>query len=152
MNTKQSRSTRPTQSGYVLLEALVALLIFSLGLLGMVGFQAASTKIATDSRFRTEAAMLADELVAKMTASDVSKVETEFAAPNGPKFKAWLNDRVIAAARLPNAVVTPTFTKSATTSTLIVYLEVTWEMPGVAKNPTQIKEVKGRYVTRALLF
>ena len=102
MNTKQSRSTRPTQSGYVLLEALVALLIFSLGLLGMVGFQAASTKIATDSRFRTEAAMLADELLAKMTASDVSKVETEFAAPNGPKFKAWLNDRVIAAARLPN--------------------------------------------------
>jgi type IV pilus assembly protein PilV len=156
MNTKQSRPTRPAQSGYVLLEALVALLIFSLGLLGMVGFQAASTKIATDSRFRTEAAMLADELLAKMTASDVSKVETEFAAPNGPKFKAWLNDRVIAAARLPNAVVKPTFTKSATTSTLIVYLEVTWEMPGVAKaretDSTQIKEVKGRYVTRALLF
>lgn len=91
-----------------------------------------------------------------MTASDVSKVETEFAAPNGPKFKAWFNDRVIAAARLPNAVVKPTFTKSATTSTLIVYLEVTWEMPGVAKaketDSTQIKEVKGRYVTRALLF
>ncbi|MBL8435527.1 hypothetical protein [Thauera aminoaromatica] len=152
MNAKHARSTRPAQSGYVLLEALVALLIFSLGLLGMIGFQAASTKIATDSRFRTEAAMLADELLAKMTASDVSKVETEFAYPNGPKFKAWLNDRVIAAARLPNAVVTPTFTKSATTSTLLVSLVVEWEMPGVAKDPKQIKEVKGRYVTRALLF
>lgn len=35
----------------------------------MIYFQAASTKIATDSRFRTEAAMLADELLAKMTAS-----------------------------------------------------------------------------------
>ena len=89
-----------------------------------------------------------------MTVFDVSKVQTEFAAPNGPKFKAWFNDRVVAAARLPNAVVTPTFTKSATTSTLIVYLEVTWEMPGVDKDAdsTQIKEVKGRYVTRALLF
>jgi Tfp pilus assembly protein PilV len=31
------------ERGYVLLEALVALLIFSLGLLGMIGFQAAST-------------------------------------------------------------------------------------------------------------
>lgn len=155
MNIKQSRTTRPAQSGYVLLEALVALLIFSLGLLGMVGFQAASTKIATDSRFRTEAAMLADELLAKMTASDVSTVETEFAYPNGPKFKAWLNDRVISAARLPNAQVTPTFTKSSTTSTLLVYLEVKWAMPGVAtesKETKQIKEVQGRYVTRALLF
>ena len=105
MNAKHARNTRPTQSGYVLLEALVALLIFSLGLLGMIGFQAASTKIATDSRFRTEAAMLADELLAKMTASAVSKVETEFAAPNGPKFKAWLNDRVIAAAQIGRAHV-----------------------------------------------
>lgn len=144
--------TKPSQSGYVLLEALVALLIFSLGLLGMIGFQAASTKIATDSRFRTEAAMLADELLAKMTASDVSKVETEFAYPNGPKYKAWLNDRVIGAARLPEPVVTPTFTKSATTSTLLVYLVVEWKMPGVLKDEKQIKEVKGRYVTQALLF
>ena len=64
------------QRGYVLLEALVALLIFSLGLLGLIGFQAASTKIATDSRFRTEAAMLADELLAKMAASEISQVES----------------------------------------------------------------------------
>ena len=149
MNMKHARSA---QSGYVLLEALVALLIFSLGLLGMIGFQAASTKIATDSRFRTEAAMLADELLAKMTASDVSKVETEFAAPNGPKYRAWLNDRVIGAARLPNAEVRLDFTKSATTSTLLVHLEVRWAMPGVAKESKDIKEVQGRYVTRALLF
>ena len=67
------------QSGYVLLEALVAMLIFSLGLLGLIGFQAASTKIATDSRFRTEAAMLADELLAKMAASEISQVEADYA-------------------------------------------------------------------------
>ena len=60
------------QSGYVLLEALVAMLIFSLGLLGLIGFQAASTKIATDSRFRTEAAMLADELLARLDAMAVT--------------------------------------------------------------------------------
>lgn len=144
--------TNKGQSGYVLLEALVALLIFSLGLLGMIGFQAASSKIATDSRFRTEAAMLADELLAKMTASDVNLVASEFAYPNGPKYKAWLDNRVVGASRLPNVTVTPTFTSSATKGTLLVDLEVRWEMPGVAKDAKQIKEVKGYYVTRALLF
>ncbi|WP_374241087.1 prepilin-type N-terminal cleavage/methylation domain-containing protein [Zoogloea sp.] len=155
MNTKQTPSAtaaQSPQSGYILLEALVALLIFSLGLLGLIGFQAASTKIATDSRFRTEAAMLADELLAKMTASDVNLVASEFAYPNGPKYKAWLDNRVVGASRLPNVTVTPTFTSSATKGTLLVDLEVRWEMPGVAKDAKQIKEVKGYYVTRALLF
>ena len=141
------------QTGYVLLEALVALLIFSFGLLGMIGFQAASTKIATDSRFRTEAAMLADELVAKMAASDVSKVKSDYASPSGSKFTAWLNDRVIGASRLPNATVTTDFTSvdHSTAATLVVRLRIEWTMPGTTVD-SKGREVKGIYETRALLF
>jgi len=138
------------QSGYVLLEALVAMLIFSLGLLGLIGFQAASTKIATDSRFRTEAAMLADELLAKMAASEVSQVESDYAV-GGSKFKAWLDGRVKAGSRLSNVAVTPTFARSATSTGMLVTLRVEWTMPGVTTG-TNSREVKGVYETTTLLF
>ena len=138
------------QSGYVLLEALVALLIFSLGLLGLIGFQAASTKIATDSRFRTEAAMLADELLAKMAASEISQVESDYAV-GGSKFKAWLDGRVKAGSRLSNVAVTPTFARSATSTGMLVTLRVEWTMPGVTTG-TNSREVKGVYETTTLLF
>lgn len=137
-------------SGYVLLEALVALLIFSLGLLGMIGFQAASFKIMADSRFRTEAAMLADELLARMSASEVSRVASDF-GPQGPKFLAWFDDRVVGASRLPAARVIPNFSASATPSTLLVSLRIEWTAPG-AKGATQAVETTGSYETRALLF
>ena len=138
------------QSGYVLLEALVALLIFSLGLLGMIGFQAASSKIATDSRFRTEAAMLADELLAKMAASTISTVESDYAV-GGAKFDAWLNDRVKNASKLPNVTVKPTFVRSATSETMLVTLEIRWTLPGQTL-ADKGHEVEGVYETRALIF
>jgi len=141
------------QTGYVLLEALVALLIFSFGLLGLVGFQAAASKIASDSRFRTEAAMLADELLAKMAASEVSKVASDYASPGGSQFKAWLEKRVVGASRLPNAKVTTDFTSvsHATNATMVVLLRVEWTMPGSTVD-SKGREVKGVYETRALLF
>ncbi|MBS0372662.1 MAG: hypothetical protein JSS57_26095 [Proteobacteria bacterium] len=139
-------------TGYVLLEALVALLIFSLGLLGLIGFQAASMKIATDSQFRTEAAMLADELIAKMTVYNLSNVAVDFASPSGSQFTAWLNNRVQGASRLPNAQVTTEFASvsHATTTTLVVRLNITWSVPGTTSNGG--REVAGAYETRALLF
>lgn len=138
--------------GYVLLEALVALLIFSLGLLGMIGFQAASTKIATDSRFRTEAALLADELMAKMAMSDLAAVKSDY-AQNGTKFQSWYKDRVIGASYLPNATVTIDWTSpSYTSKTLVAVLTIQWTMPGSTSKTGKTAEVKGTYTTTAMLF
>ncbi len=57
---------RRTASGFLLLEVLVALLIFAFGVLGVVGLQAAMTKAQTSSKFRGEAAYLAQELIGNM--------------------------------------------------------------------------------------
>ena len=54
------------QSGVMLLEALIAILIFSVGLLGIVGLQAKAVSQVSDARFRSEAALLANQLVASM--------------------------------------------------------------------------------------
>ncbi len=138
------------QAGYVLLEVLVALLIFSLGLLGLIGFQAASAKIASDSSFRTEAAMLADELVAKMAASDITKVKSGYAV-GGRELTNWVTNRVVGGSRLPDPVVTPTFTTSATSQTMLVNVRIEWTMPGTTLDK-EGREVKGVYETKALLF
>lgn len=60
------RSLRTAQSGVMLLEALIGILIFSLGILAMVGLQGMSIKLATDSRDRAEASNLASQLVGDM--------------------------------------------------------------------------------------
>jgi type IV pilus assembly protein PilV len=66
MKTPSRRSSRNGQSGVMLLEALIGILIFSLGILAMVGMQAMGIKLATDSRDRAEASNLAAELVGEM--------------------------------------------------------------------------------------
>lgn len=49
-----------------LLEVLVSILIFSIGLLGTVALQARATQFATTAEDRTRAALLANELSAEM--------------------------------------------------------------------------------------
>jgi len=66
MKTNSRRSLRNAQSGVMLLEALIGILIFSLGILAMVGMQAMGIKLATDSRDRAEASYLASQLVGEM--------------------------------------------------------------------------------------
>jgi type IV pilus assembly protein PilV len=57
---------RNLQSGVMMIEALIAILIFSIGILAVVGMQGAAIKNVTDSRSRSEAAFLASELLAQM--------------------------------------------------------------------------------------
>lgn len=51
------------QGGSVLIEVLVAFLIFSFGVLGLVGLQGAMVRNQTDAKIRTDAAFLANEFV-----------------------------------------------------------------------------------------
>ena len=60
--------SRRSSSGFLLLEVLVALLIFAFGVLGIVGLQAAMTTARTSAKLRGEAAYLAQELIGTMWA------------------------------------------------------------------------------------
>ena len=102
------RSSAPHR-GVMLLEVLIALLIFSIGALGLVGLQAAATRQSNQASFRAEAALLAQDLVGQMWlgARDFTTLNANFsstaASPSG--FNAW-KDRV--KARLPGIVEGPT--------------------------------------------
>ena len=54
------------QKGVMLIEALIAILIFSIGILAAVGMQSAAIKNVTEARSRSEAAFLAQSLLAQM--------------------------------------------------------------------------------------
>lgn len=54
------------QHGVMLLEALIGLMIFSIGILAMIGMQAAAFSAAADAKFRADAAAHANDIVSKI--------------------------------------------------------------------------------------
>jgi type IV pilus assembly protein PilV len=57
------KSMRSSQQGVMLLEALIGILIFSLGILALVAMQAVSVSSVSNARYRTEAAFLANDIL-----------------------------------------------------------------------------------------
>jgi type IV pilus assembly protein PilV len=56
------------QGGVLLLEAMIAILLFSVGVLAVVGLQANAIKNVTQSKYRSDAAFLADQIIGQMWA------------------------------------------------------------------------------------
>lgn len=56
------------QKGVALLEALIAIFIFSLGILALIGLQAAMVKNTTDAGFRSQANYIAQQEIGKLWA------------------------------------------------------------------------------------
>lgn len=63
---KRMKKKQLKQTGSVMLESLIAILIFSLGILSLVGLLGASVKDTTSSMYRTLASQLASEVVGEM--------------------------------------------------------------------------------------
>lgn len=53
---------RRSSRGIALLEAMIGVLIFAFGVLGLMGLQAAMTKAQTSAKFRSDASALASDL------------------------------------------------------------------------------------------
>lgn len=55
-----------SQRGSVLLEALFAFVLFSVGVLALVGLQAVSVKNSADAKYRSDASYLANQIIGQM--------------------------------------------------------------------------------------
>lgn len=127
-----------SQRGFTLLEVLVALLLFSVGLLGLVALQAKASRQAVDAEDRTRAALLADDLIATMWAAKSSTVSDSTLQA----WKARLQDAQ--AGGLPgNPGYTIETTNGITTVTL------TWTEP--TRAAANGKAITSRYATSVVI-
>jgi type IV pilus assembly protein PilV len=103
MTTYQARGARRNQTGVALIEAMVAILIFSIGILAIVALQALSMRNTTDAQFRAEASLLANSVIAEMRLANQATVATDFAT-GGAAYNTWKARVEAAATGLPDAV------------------------------------------------
>lgn len=121
-NTVMKKNLAPnakfTQQGVVLLEALIAVLLFSMGVLALVGLQAAMMKNTEDSKIRSDASYLIQQRLGLMWANpDPTNLAANFAESGVPIID------------LPNGTRTVDITTSASgVSSVIIRLD--WKQPG----------------------
>ena len=131
MNAISSSNTRKGQSGVVILEALIAVLIFSIGILGLVGTLSASVSNASEAQYRTEAAFLAESLIAELRVAKTNPDTraSDYASPSGTKYGTWKNRVISGSSALPGvggSANLPTVVFSGTTN-LYVVVTINWK-------------------------
>lgn len=108
---------RESQQGVVLLEALIAVLIFSMGILALVGLQGAMVKNTSDAKYRAEATFIAQQKLGEIWANTKSHDAFAAYAVVDEDISALLPEgkRTVAVTPAPDCLVTVT---------------VEWKMPG----------------------
>jgi type IV pilus assembly protein PilV len=114
MTTSSQKSSSTTQGGVALLETLIAILVFSLGVLGVIGLQAAMIKHTGDARYRIEAAYLAQQRLGAMWMDQTN-------------FASYVETATDISALLPEG------TRSVTVDGRQVTVTVTWQQPGATE-------------------
>ncbi|HCX34346.1 MAG TPA: type IV pilus modification protein PilV [Rhodocyclaceae bacterium] len=64
------------QRGVALLEALIAILVFSIGVLGLIGLLGISVKSSADAKYRADAANFADQIIGRIWTDQASAAAT----------------------------------------------------------------------------
>lgn len=126
------RSGRRSMQGAMLIEALVSILIFSIGILGLVGLQATAVNQSSDARYRFEAAQLADQVLGQMWTSDrtLANLQTQFNTCTSASCAGYASWAAVVAQRLPGVTLggltKPTVNVDAAG---IVVVSIYWRAP-----------------------
>ena len=113
------RQSRQSQAGVMLIEALVAILIFTIGVIAVMGMQAVSIEQVSAAKYRTDASYLANQITGQMW-TDMPNLATYAAAGGNAGRTAW--DATVART-LPSGTATITVVGSLVTVT------VNWQVP-----------------------
>ena len=117
----------------MLLEALVAILVFSAGIIGLIGLQAASIRSTTEAKYRTDAAFLANKVISQMWVDNNLALAATYAGTGGtggPGYTAWLAEVSSATTGLPGATAATNPPTIAIGANNVVTVTVRWQKPG----------------------
>lgn len=123
---------RDAQSGGSLLEGLLAILIFSIGMLSLLMLLSASLVETGNARYRSEASLLASDLVSQMWTGDRSLVElrARFTKTESEDYQRWL---ATVHARLPGTSGTTNLPTISIDEQRQVKIQMFWQAPGDGK-------------------
>ncbi len=116
------------QRGATLLEALIGILIFSVGILALVGMQAVAIRHMSDAKHRSDAAFYANEIIGKMWVNRANLGAYAYAGSGAPPavIDDWVDSVRSGMPGVTAAVNLPTIAVAGTTVTVTVY----WQLPG----------------------
>ena len=137
----------------MLLEALIGILIFSVGILALIGMQATAMRATIDAKYRSEASFLANEVIGRMwvdranLANYATSPGSPAACPASPPC-AWIDrvDSLLPRAVGANAPEIAIVTNGAGTNlTTEVTVTVRWQPPGdtTVSNHVAVTQING---------
>jgi len=109
----------------MLLEALLGILIFSLGILAVVGMQAMAVKTVAESKYRMDAGFLANEIIGDMWVNRSNLPTYAYAGGTPPPVLATWAAKVESA--LPGAAANPPVIAIDAANTVTV--TISWQHP-----------------------
>lgn len=116
---------RRGQAGFTLIEALAAILMFSLGVLALVGLQATAVQLSGNAKMRADASLLAGRLIGQMWTGDrTPTILKGNYQTDGAAYKVWQTD---VEAALPGAKDNPPTV--VITDTGQVTITILWKAP-----------------------
>jgi len=124
--TMTKRNDKNRQRGMALIEVLVSILLFSLGVLGLIGLQASAVQYSIEADMRNRAALLANEVASVMWLSNSTVLDTSAGTPS------W-DSRVADA--LPGGEITVTLVDAATMPNS-ADIHISWKPPQRAASET----------------
>jgi type IV pilus assembly protein PilV len=119
------QTSRRHQGGFSLIEGLVAIVIFSIGVLALIALQVTSVRQSSNAKYRSDAALLANQLIGEMWVSDraTTTLQTNFNT-GGALYTQWAT---AVQATLPGAAASaPTVAVAADGQ---VTVNVFWKAP-----------------------
>jgi len=128
---KTVRQIPKKQSGLLLIEVLVSLLIFSFAVLGLIGLQATATKSSFYSEDRMRASVMANELVATMWNQQTLTLPVATIAA----WKARLTNTAVSGLPSATAVI------SVPDANGVVTITITWQEPSLPTTSQYITQV-----------
>lgn len=123
---------RRALQGAYLLEALIALVVFSLGMLGLLGLLAGALHASGGARWRSEGFDIAAATLARIATEDPASLAARYdAAADGAGYRALLAQAI----QLPGVSVdvnAPTVSVDYATESRRIRVTVHWQLPGEA--------------------
>ena len=117
------------QRGSVLIEGLLALVIFSIALIGLLMLMSSALMENGNARYRSEASLLVSDLVGRMWSGDrsLNSLRTRFGDTNADEYRQW-QQRV--QATLPGASMAGNLPQVTIGNDRDVTITVGWQSPG----------------------